>query len=66
MSLKIRLAKPKNSSLGYRIVVSETRSKRDGEPIDVIGTIAKYDKEKLKNWIAKGALLTKTLREKLK
>lgn len=65
MSLKIRLGKPKNSSLGYRIVVCETRSKRDGEPVDIIGTIEKYDKEKLKSWIAKGALLTKTLRGKL-
>jgi len=66
MSLKIRLGKSKNSSNCYRIVVCETRSKRDGKPIDILGTIEKYDKNKLKAWIERGALLTKTLRDKIK
>lgn len=66
MSLKIRLGKSKSSSLGYRIVVCETRSKRDGEPIDILGTVEKFDKAKLKAWVEKGAIVSKSLREKIK
>lgn len=66
MSLKIRLGKPKKSSLGYRLVVAETRSKRDGEMMDILGTLDKYDRNKLKVWLNKGAIITKELRGKLK
>ncbi len=66
MSLKIRLGKTKNSSNSYRIVVCETRSKRDGEPIDILGTLENFDKAKLKGWVEKGAIISKTLRDKMK
>jgi len=50
MSLKIRLAKTKTARV-FRIVVGETRSKRDGKAIDILGnaTLSKTPQVKIDN-----------------
>ena len=75
MAVKIRLrrmgAKKKPF---YRIVVADSRSPRDGRFIEELGSYAplqdpsevKVDGEKAKEWIAKGAQPTDTVRTLLK
>ncbi len=53
----------------YRIIVADSRSPRDGRFIEVLGTYdphledgLKVDAEKAKDWIAKGAQPTDTVR----
>lgn len=63
MSVKIRLAKVgRKHQISYRIVASDTRSKRDGKFLEVLGFYNPYnkpelsiDKEKLAAWTKKGA-----------
>ncbi|MDR1272216.1 MAG: 30S ribosomal protein S16 [Clostridiales Family XIII bacterium] len=75
MAVKIRLkrmgAKKKPF---YRVVVADSRSPRDGRFIEEIGyydplkdpVVIKIDGEKAKDWIAKGAQPTETVRALLK
>ena len=70
MSLKIRLARGGSAHRPYyRIVIADSRSPRDGKFIDRVGSynplLAKGDEkrvvievEKVKEWMAKGALPT--------
>ncbi len=67
MSVTIRLSRiGKKNSPSYRIVVSNTRSKREGENLDTIGfynpsntpALFELDKEKLNSWVSKGAKVT--------
>lgn len=54
----------------YRVVVADSRSPRDGKFIDIVGTYnpklnpaeIKIDADKAKDWIAKGAQPTDTVR----
>ena len=58
----------------YRIVVADARSQRDGKNIDEIGYYnpmtepkdIKIDEEKAKQWIAKGAQPTETVKKLFK
>jgi len=58
----------------YRIVATDSRKARDGQYIDQIGyydptkepAVVKIDVEKAKDWIAKGAQPTDTVRSLLK
>jgi len=71
MSLKIRLSKSKRSSLTYKIVVCETRSKRDGKTIDLLGyynpqitpPMISIDEKKYQEWLTKGARPTKIIQK---
>lgn len=53
----------------FRVVVAERRSRRDGRPIDTLGWYEKTEKginkkidvEKVKSWIAKGAVPSHTV-----
>jgi len=75
MSVSIRLAMvgKKNYPI-YRIVVSETRSKRDGKFLELLGTynpnvkppIFKIDRQKLAFWTKRGAIVSKGLYRLLK
>jgi len=65
--LKIRLSKTgRKNAHTYRIIVKETRSKRDGTYIDLLGyynplgskDVLKIDEAKLKDWLSKGAQMT--------
>ena len=58
----------------YRVVVADARAPRDGKFIDQVGTYnplvdppaIELDDEKVKDWIAKGAQPTDTVRKILK
>lgn len=67
MSVKIRLSIiGKKHQKSYRIVVAETRSKRDGKPVEIVGfysplqkpPVIKLDEDRIKYWLAKGASMT--------
>lgn len=66
--VRIRLSRRgKKKSPFYRIVVTDKRTKRDGAPIEEIGTYnpitkeLKVDKTKAEEWIKKGAKPTLTV-----
>ncbi|MBU1126741.1 30S ribosomal protein S16 [Patescibacteria group bacterium] len=70
--VKIRLTRTgKRNAPSYRIVAIDSRSKRDGRPLELIGfydpktnpETLKYDAKKIENWIAKGAQLSDTVRK---
>ncbi len=70
MSITIRLAKiGRKNAPAYRIVVANTKSKRNGKVLDILGhynpssnpTDLKIDKEKYTEWKNKGALSTKAI-----
>jgi small subunit ribosomal protein S16 len=67
MSVTIRLSKVgKRNAPSYKIVVSNTRDKRYGRFLDILGyynpstnpTGYKLDESKYNDWISKGALVT--------
>ncbi len=67
MSVKLRLARHGSKKHPfYRVVATDTRSRRDGRFIEVVGTYdprrepthIQLDGEKIQEWIAKGALPT--------
>jgi small subunit ribosomal protein S16 len=64
MSVVIRLSKTgKRGESRYRVVVTEKRYRRDGEPIETLGWYEKREKSENKNinkdrynyWVSKGA-----------
>ncbi|HEV8341493.1 MAG TPA: 30S ribosomal protein S16 [Candidatus Binatia bacterium] len=70
MSVKIRLTRyGAKKKPFYRIVVSDSRSPRDGRFIEQVGTYdpksssggVKIDKEKLEKWLKVGATPTQTV-----
>lgn len=70
MSVVIRLSKTgKRGESRYRIVVTEKRYRRDGEPIESLGWYEKKEKDQKKEvnkqrydyWISKGALPSPTV-----
>jgi small subunit ribosomal protein S16 len=74
MAVKIRLTRMGDKkSPFYRIVVADARVQRDGKYIDLIGTYdplktpaaVKIDAEKTKDWLAKGAQPTDTVKDLL-
>ena len=75
MAVKIRLTRPgKKKAPFYRIVVADSRNKRDGRVIEEIGTYDpntdpstyKVDEEAAKKWLANGAQPTETVAKILK
>ena len=71
--IRIRLSrKGKKKKPFYRIVVTDKRTRRDGLPIEEIGTYdpikktLKIDKQKAEEWIKKGAQPTETIKNLLK
>lgn len=79
MSLKIRLAKiGKKNAPAYKVVVAQTKSKRNGKFLDLLGDFnptttgkstmggkAVINKEKLDEWVKKGALITEPVKQML-
>ena len=66
MSVKIRLARigTKNAPV-YRIVAIDTRDKRDGKALEILGTyhprlktFDKFHDERIEAWLEKGATMT--------
>ncbi len=75
MAVKIRLTRlGKKKAPFYRIVVADSRNKRDGRVIEEIGTYDpntdpstyKVDEEAAKKWLANGAQPTETVAKILK
>lgn len=75
MSVKIRLKRHGGKKRPfYRIVVSDSRSPRDGRFIDQVGTYdpkarsggIKLDREKVERWLQRGATPTQTVSEIIK
>lgn len=71
--VRIRLSRRgKKKAPFYRIVVTDKRTKRDGAPIEQVGTYnsktkeLKMDKSKVESWIKKGAIPTETVTSLLK
>jgi small subunit ribosomal protein S16 len=72
MSVRIRLTRHgAKKKPFYRIVVSDSRSPRDGRSIEQVGTYdpksasggVKIDREKLAKWLKRGATPTQTVSE---
>lgn len=75
MSVKIRLSRHGAKKRPfYRIVVSDSRSPRDGKFIEQVGTYnpkaisgeIKIDREKVEKWQRRGAQLSQTVLELIK
>ena len=75
MAVKIRLARHgAKKAPYYRIVVADSRTKRDGRHIDQVGTYnpcvdpaaVKLDMEKVNTWIKNGAQPTDTVARLIK
>jgi small subunit ribosomal protein S16 len=75
MATKIRLARvgSKKNPI-YRVVVADARSPRDGRFIEIVGrynpqtdpSVIELDEEKIRDWIAKGAQPTDSVRRLMK
>jgi len=72
MSVTIRLARTGRKNLpAYKIVVSNTRDKRNGRFVDIIGNYnptttpqeLNYNKEKYEKWTKTGALVTEAVKK---
>ncbi|NMB91609.1 30S ribosomal protein S16 [candidate division WWE3 bacterium] len=72
MSVTIRLARTGRKNLPtYKIVVSNTRDKRNGRFVDIIGSYNPttspqefvYNKEKFEKWSKTGALITEAVKK---
>jgi small subunit ribosomal protein S16 len=75
MAARIRLARVgSKKNPVYRVVVADSRSPRDGRFIEIIGrynpqsdpSVIDLDEAKVKDWIAKGAQPSETVRRLLK
>lgn len=75
MSVTIRLARIGRKNLpAFKLVVANTRSKRNGYVLDTIGSynpsntpvLFTYDKDKFSEWTKKGALVTEAVTELIK
>jgi small subunit ribosomal protein S16 len=75
MAARIRLARVgSKKNPVYRVVVADSRAPRDGKFIEIIGrynpqsdpSIIDLDEAKVKDWIAKGAQPTESVRRLLK
>lgn len=73
MSLKIRLARTgKKNASAFRVVVSQTRTKRNGKFLDIVGSFnpvmggkPTLDKNKIEEWVKKGAGITEPVKQML-
>lgn len=74
MSVKLRLASVgKSHQISYRIVAADTRGKRDGKFLEILGYYNPYnkpqlvlDREKLALWTQKGAKPTQAVENLIK
>jgi len=71
--IKIRFArKGSKNNIFYRIVAIDSKRKREGASLAVVGTFnpqkdeVKVDKEKLKYFLLRGAILTKAVKDILR
>ncbi|MBU1970578.1 30S ribosomal protein S16 [Patescibacteria group bacterium] len=73
MSIKIRLTKTgKKNAPAFRVVVSQTRTKRNGKFLDILGDFnptmsdqPNIDRAKVDEWVKKGARITEPVQKML-
>ena len=75
MAVRLRLARvgSKKNPI-YRVVVADSRSPRDGKFIEIVGrynpqhepSLIELDEDKVKDWLAKGAQPSESVRRLLK
>lgn len=71
MSVKIRLSKiGKKHAPYYRIVAIDSRKKRDGASLEILGTynplngeLIQFHVERINDWISKGAIATDAVKK---
>ena len=71
MAVKIRLARiGKTHAPMYRIVAIDSRKKRDGEALDILGTynpltneVVQFHADRIEQWESKGAIMTDAVRK---
>ncbi len=71
MAVKIRLARyGKTHSPIYRIVAIDSRRKRDGQALEILGTynplkssIINLHQDKIDSWVLKGAIMTDAVKK---
>ncbi len=72
MSVSIRLSRTGRKNLpSYRLVATQTRTKRDGKVLDIIGHFNPsntpvsfdYDKKKYMDWVSKGAIVSEAVKK---
>lgn len=72
MSITIRLSRfGRKNAPSFRMVVANTKSKRDGKYIDKVGVynpsvtpaLFDFDKKKFEEWVGKGALVSDSVKE---
>ncbi len=67
--IKIRLARLKSKDVAYRIVAIDSKRKREGKPISIIGfyqpskKIKRIDEEKLRYFLNLGAVVNESLKK---
>jgi small subunit ribosomal protein S16 len=75
MSVTIRLAKEgKKNAPTYKVVASNTRDKRNGKFLDILGyynpshtpALISIDEKKVKEWQSKGAIVSESVEKILK
>lgn len=71
MAVKIRLARiGKTHAPIYRIVAIDSRKKRDGEALEILGTynpmsgeIVQFHADRVNAWVSKGAIVTDSVKK---
>lgn len=71
MAVKIRFARMgKTHAPMYRVVAIDSRKKRDGEALEILGTfdpiagkIVQFHAERVQAWVDKGAILTDSVKK---
>lgn len=71
MAVKIRLSRiGKKHEPFYRIVAIDSRVKRDGQALEILGTydplkkkLVQFDNEGIKNWVDKGAIVSESVKK---
>jgi small subunit ribosomal protein S16 len=71
MAVKIRLSRiGKTHAPIYRVVAIDSRKKRDGEALEILGTynpqsgeIIQFHHERINEWVSKGAIVTDSVKK---
>ncbi len=71
MAVTLRLSRiGKTHSPLYRIVAVDSRKKRDGESLDILGTynpitheIVQFHEDRIAQWVSKGAIVTDAVKK---
>ncbi len=71
MAVKIRLSRiGRTHTPFFRIVAIDSRKKRDGEALDILGTynprtgeLIQFHDERIQEWVSKGAIMTDSVKK---